>query len=184
MPGFCLILNSAGLVVRDVVGDASDMPHDPATETVVAGGDAPAGATVKWTRNPDGTWTNPNAPKAPSAADLVAYLKARRAAIVDTKLIPVTDVDGVARQIPIEIQTRTALTAGRVKVGEDPDYTIKSWTYPTGEVKPIGKIDIIAFGDAVEEAFQHMFDQQAICLAGIAGGSVTTTDQIEQTLGA
>jgi len=170
-------------IVEDATGIVDGFSQgEPPVLDGLTGYPAPEGVRIGWVRTVDGRWVDPDAPRPPSAAELVAFVKAKRAEIVDTRLIPVVAADGVEYPLPIEIQTRTALTAGRVQVGIKPDYKIRSWTFVDGRVKVLEGPDIITFSDAADAAFQHVFDQQALCLAGIADGSITTTAAIDALL--
>lgn len=186
-----LIVRTATGLVEDVaVGSPGDVLPPDGCETVLRDGKA-ADAWKRWTRQSDGSYVDPNAPKPPAPADLLAYANRRRSEISEGvggargRLVPVTIVSGTYA-FPIDATTRAAISAGALQttlVGGD-EYVIPDWLLPSGQFIELDAESIMTVAKAVSADFQALFTRQKKAFAAIAAGTATTTAQVEAILAA
>ena len=121
------------------------------------------------------------APVLPAVEDdnLVVYAKARRDSLLADGSLDVPDI-GVP--IRTDATTRARLADYMARVQRSPGgYVVQAWTTDGGDVS-LDSGQILAASDAVMDRWNDVYLAYSLVKKGIADGSITTTDQVDQIL--
>lgn len=103
---------------------------------------------------------------------LSAYAAARRWA-VETGGITVNGAP-----VYTDRETQSKLTAAHARAADNPSFTVR-WKTAAGSFVTLNAAQVTAIANAVFDHVQAAYDVEADVVAGIAGGTITTTAQID-----